>query len=128
MPKRRGMRFLEFEVKREDATIDGLKGRFLMLGVNGGVYMAFSFSGSAADLVIFNLIPPLNVSAKFLRNIVSITEGQLEEVISDSITVGEHRVERRSANYIVRNRVRKLRRAAGVRGERLGVRYLSITT
>jgi len=122
------MRFLEFEVKREDVIIDGMKGRFLMLGVNGGVYMAFSFSESAADLLIFNLIPPLNVNARFLRNMVSMTEGQLEEILSDSAAIGELRVERRSANYIVRNRVKKLRKAAGVRGKELGVRYLSITT
>jgi len=123
------MRFLEFELKREARIFDEMKGPFLTLGVNYDVYMAFSFSGSAADLVIFNFSSPLKFnSSKFLLYMVSTTEELPEENLSDLISIGGLRVERRSTIYIVRNRVRKLHKAASAKGEGYGVRYLSIIT
>jgi len=122
------MRFIEFELKRE-ARIIGINGSFLTLGVNGDVYMALSFSGSAVDLLIFNLNTPFYITgARLLLHMISVTEVLLEEDLSDLVSAGGLRVERRNTIYKVRNRMRKLHKAAGAKGRGYGVRYLGIIT
>jgi hypothetical protein len=128
-PKRYGMRLLEFELKREAGIIDGINGSFLTLGVNGDVYMALSFSGSAVDSLIFNLISSFYLTGtRLLLHMISATEVRLEENLSDLVSAGGLRVERRSTIYKVRNRVRKLHKAAGAKDRGYGVQHLSILT
>jgi hypothetical protein len=64
-------------------------GVFLTLGVNGDVYMALSFSGSAADSLIFNLISSFYLTgARLLLYMISVTEVRLEENLSDLVSAG----------------------------------------
>jgi hypothetical protein len=127
--KRYGMRFLEFELKGEARIIDGVNGSFLTLGVNGDVYMAISFSGSAVDSLIFNLISSFYLTGtRLLLHMISVTEVRLEENLSDLASSGGLRVERSNTIYKVRNRVRKLHKASGAKGREYGARYLSIIT
>ncbi|MFP3169081.1 MAG: hypothetical protein RXR01_08230 [Thermoproteus sp.] len=122
------MRLLEFELKGE-VRIIGINGSFLTLGVNDDVYMALSFSGSAVDSLIFNLISSFYLTGtRLLLHMISVTEVRLEENLSDLVSAGGLRVERRNTIYKVRNRMRKLHKAAGAKGRGYGVRYLGIIT